>query len=265
MSEAPVLKAGWISVYVLKRAHRYRVSIVDAPTTDGWLIDDEQSVCIPASTDLAKLREEVDRRCQPPLSHAQAVALVAALRGHVLDRPVAGKYSAIELTDDKYATIWRRFFARWVDSLIFAPVGLAYYFGLSHWVPIPIRVLIFVVSCASFPVYSIWMHGRYGQTLGKMACKVKVLDKSERPLSLWQAVLRDIYNVALLPVYLAIDIPRIIQGVDIFTVENQTTIDSVLLYAGFVWFAIEVVVMLSNNKRRALHDFICGSVVVRWP
>jgi uncharacterized RDD family membrane protein YckC len=31
----------------------------------------------------------------------------------------------------------------------------------------------------------------------------------------------------------------------------------------FAWFVLELLTMLTNNKRRALHDFIAGSVVVR--
>jgi uncharacterized RDD family membrane protein YckC len=261
MSEARPRKAGWIAVYILKRGREYRVSLVDAPTSDGWTIDDEQSVCLEASTDLAKLKDEVDRRCQPPISRAQALALVAALRGHVLAQPAAGKYASIELSDEKYATLWRRFCARWVDGLIFLPLALTYLYAPLHSASMPIQVLAYVANCCAFPVYSIWMHGKYGQTIGKMACKVIVLDLSERPLSMKQAVLRNIFDVVVVPIELFVNIPLIIQGVDVFSHEN--TPDQILLYLGTAWFAIEVVTVLANRKRRALHDFIAASVVIR--
>lgn len=38
-----------------------------------------------------------------------------------------------------------------------------------------------------------------------------------------------------------------------------------IMYSTFGWFGLEVVTMLTNNKRRALHDFIAGSVVIRKP
>jgi uncharacterized RDD family membrane protein YckC len=38
-----------------------------------------------------------------------------------------------------------------------------------------------------------------------------------------------------------------------------------MVYAGGLWFLAEVVTMLTNEKRRALHDWIAGSVVVRVP
>ena len=109
------------------------------------------------------------------------------------------------------------------------------------------------------------MHGKLGQTLGKMSCKVIVLDVTEQPLTIRQAVLRDILGVVLLPIGLAIDIPRIVHGIDIYAPANVTTIDWIIMYSTFGWFVIEVGTMLTNNKRRALHDFIAGSVVIRKP
>ncbi len=127
------------------------------------------------------------------------------------------------------------------------------------------RMLVYFVSSSAFLVYSIWMHGKLGQTLGKMACKVIVLDVSEGPLSMKQAVLRDILSVVLLPIGLIIDLPRIAHGIDIYAATNLTTVDWIITYSTFGWFVIEVVTMVTNNKRRALHDFIASSIVIRRP
>jgi len=35
------------------------------------------------------------------------------------------------------------------------------------------------------------------------------------------------------------------------------------MYGSLVWFVAELVTMLTNAKRRAVHDFIARSVVVR--
>ncbi|HEV8000707.1 MAG TPA: RDD family protein [Planctomycetaceae bacterium] len=263
MSEPPAGKAGWIAVYILRRGRQYRVSLVDAPLADGWTIDDEQSVCLEASTDLGKLKEEVDRRCQPPLSRAQALAMVAALRGHVFDQSAAGTYSTVELSDEKYATLLRRFFARWIDGLIFLPLSLVYIHGFSQSQSVYVRVVACVIASSAALVYSIWMHGKYGQTLGKMACKVIVLDVSEQPLSMRQAVLRDIFGVVVWFIGLIIEIPRVIQGVNIFTIERVSAMDLIIWYASIAWFVSEVITVFANQKRRALHDFIAGSVVIR--
>jgi uncharacterized RDD family membrane protein YckC len=165
----------------------------------------------------------------------------------------------------KYSTFWPRFCAGFVDGLIFWPVGWVLSFAFSHSESVLLRIPVYIVSSSIFLAYSIWMHGKLGQTLGKMACKVVVLDISEQPLSMKQAVLRDILGVVLLPVGLAIDIPRIVHGVNVYAPASLTTVDWILAYSTFGWFAIEVVTMLTNNKRRALHDFIAGSIVIRRP
>jgi uncharacterized RDD family membrane protein YckC len=171
----------------------------------------------------------------------------------------------LSMIEYKYSTFAPRLAAGFIDGLIFWPVGWLFSFAFSHSTSAFIQVPIYIVSSSAFLVYSIWMHGKLGQTLGKMACKVVVLDVSERPLSMKQAVLRDILGVVLLPIGLAVDIPRIIHGVDIYAPTNITPIDWTIMYSTLGWFVIEVVTMLTNNKRRALHDFIAGSVVIRKP
>jgi len=40
-------------------------------------------------------------------------------------------------------------------------------------------------------------------------------------------------------------------------------INAVIALSGFIWFVIEIVTTLLSEKRRALHDHIAGTVVVR--
>ena len=44
---------------------------------------------------------------------------------------------------------------------------------------------------------------------------------------------------------------------------NLNTLQMVIAFAEFAWFVAEILTMLTNKKRRALHDFIAGTVVVR--
>src|SRR6516225_141697 len=99
------------------------------------------------------------------------------------------------MIEQKYSTFWPRFCAGLIDGLIFWPVGWLCSFAYSHSGSVFLQVPIYIINSSVFVAYSIWMHGRFGQTLGKMACKVIVLDVSERPLSMRQAALRDILDV----------------------------------------------------------------------
>jgi hypothetical protein len=59
------------------------------------------------------------------------------------------------------------------------------------------------------------MHGKFGQTLGKMVTHVKVLDVSEDLLTMWQAVRRDSVLLAFTIVCIFIDGQKILSGVNI--------------------------------------------------
>ena len=163
----------------------------------------------------------------------------------------------------KYSTFWPRFWAGMVDGLIFIPLPWIYNYTFAQFESNGLRVLLIVINSCAFVIYEIWMHARYGQTVGKMLCGVKVLDVSEKPLSLRQAILRDSFYLVLLPIGIIQDISRTLQGIDISKTTELTELDRILLYPTLIWGLIELVTMLTNRKRRALHDFIAGSVVVR--
>src|SRR5258708_39899612 len=111
--------------------------------------------------------------------------------------------------------------------------------------------------------YSIYLHGTYGQTIGKWLMKVQVLNIDETRLIMRQAFLRDSIGVSLAVVYLLFAIAPVFSGVSPRSREFGEHMPSLIWNVGLVTFALEVITMLTNAKRRALHDFIAGSVVVR--
>ena len=164
----------------------------------------------------------------------------------------------------KYQTFWPRFAASMIDGIILMP--LAYFAVLirnyAEFTP-PFLLLIWRVSYSMAPyTYSILLHGKYGQTVGKMITKVRVLDLSEEPLSMVQAIRRDIIPLVLTFIVLFMDSPRILSGKDILNVESYALSAAFMLIESG-WGLTELITMLISNKRRALHDFIARSVVVR--
>lgn len=94
---------------------------------------------------------------------------------------------------------------------------------------------------------------------------VKVMDVSEASIpSLKQAFLRDlgyiVLNVLSLSyfIYLVLAHEYVSGKVEVVSSSPGT----ILAFAGLGWFLLEVVTMLTNEKRRALHDLIAGTVVV---
>ena len=174
-----------------------------------------------------------------------------------------------EITEEnKYRTFWRRFWAHFLDGFVVgipALIGIIIVenagfegVGTSAYIELFLQV---VMLC-----YYIIMHARYGQTVGKMATGVKVLDRSEeRGISVLQATVRDIVpvvTVALSAVYLVV-YGTLLDDADVDGI--PALIQYATGYAILAWWVAEVVTMLFNRKRRAVHDFVARTVVVRVP
>jgi|RhiMethySRZTD1v2_1073278.scaffolds.fasta_scaffold547135_2 uncharacterized RDD family membrane protein YckC len=160
-----------------------------------------------------------------------------------------------------YRTFWPRFWAGIVDGIVFMPISYfdRWVYSNVHWNGV---LVIWFVFASSLPyLYNVLMHGKYGQTIGKMATKVKVVDVSLAKLSMRQAFLRDSVYIALTTGAVIIGIPGIIAGGNSYRNPN-TVSERILVYTSLAWFVVELVTMLTNSKRRAFHDFIAGSVVV---
>src|SRR5258707_1371735 len=147
-----------------------------------------------------------------------------ALNREIADRVQDGAKSAYaadaestDLAQRKYFTFWPRFWAGILDGLFLRPLDWIQTFIFAYTTSSSLRITTLVFCSIFGVVYSVWMHARFGQTLGKMVCRVIVLDVSERPLSLRQAILRDILSLTTLPILFVVEIPQVIRGVDVST------------------------------------------------
>jgi uncharacterized RDD family membrane protein YckC len=162
----------------------------------------------------------------------------------------------------KYSTGSKRFWACIIDGIIFFSLIL-----IGNWIfrePRHIYVEFawnaFLIFASS--LYVTILHYKFGQTFGKWVVGVQVLDVGEtRTLTLRQAILRDIFE------WILAIAGTIYYGCLIFRNNGEHSL--INDYAEFgntpfwIWTVIELVSMFTNRKRRALHDFIAGSVVVR--
>lgn len=169
------------------------------------------------------------------------------------------KDSRALLNRERYRTFWRRFGAALVDSLIIIPVAAAGVWSesLAEFSAVIINVAVgFAVSA-----YSVMLHWRYGKTIGKMATGVTVLSNSdETRITLRQAILRDSPLIAVETIYILLDIFYLVGGTSTVLVSS---VEAVLLWFPLFWYIAEFMTMLSNEKRRAIHDLIAGTVVVK--
>ena len=151
------------------------------------------------------------------------------------------------MEDHHYAGFWIRLFARAIDLiLILATFNLFYMVDqmgadAGLWAPSGfdnvfdfgfdrltaenvLRVAFFVL----FPVfYYVYLHGAYGQTFGKMALRIKVLNEDGTPLDYRRAFLRWLG-------YFLCDLT---------------------LNIGYLWAAFD-------PRKQGLHDKVCRTIVV---
>jgi uncharacterized RDD family membrane protein YckC len=162
----------------------------------------------------------------------------------------------------KYRTFWRRLIAGVIDGLLLAPIAWIDDTIYSSDPSTRLVVEWAIISHSAYWVYTVLMHGYYGQTVGKMITKVKVVDISESPISLRQAFLRDSVYAGFSTIELIL---FLIQKFFSGNVESSImgSLTTLIWFANSGWFLAEFVTMLTNEKRRALHDFIAGTVVVR--
>lgn len=171
-----------------------------------------------------------------------------------------------------YAGFAKRFGAGIVDMLTFIPFIIAFSF-FESW-SITMAIVGVVLSGFLFSGYTICFHYRFGATLGKMALGIKVTLPNGAKIGLKQALLRSSVDVAFSlflsvaqiiaithsnpEVYLnASWLERAEYTISLYPVW-YTTVDAV----SQIWYWSEFIVLLFNKRKRALHDFIAGTVVI---
>jgi len=161
--------------------------------------------------------------------------------------------------EQKYKTGGARFWAAMIDGLVFLPfifiekqliLPTDNKIGFILW-----QILFILISCG----YPVIMHAKYGQTLGKMVLNVKLVDLSEiESVTLRQAFMRDMVGI-IITVSGLIYFIFSLSSVQVITEHYDDFMQPWVFY----WLLIELVTMLSNPKRRAIHDFIARTVVVK--
>lgn len=173
----------------------------------------------------------------------------------------------------EYGGFWRRFGANTIDALVFFPVAIAAAFvmiTLNFWLILPIQILSGILGAA----YTTFMHAWYGATLGKMATGLSVRKTSLYPISWDEAVKRNSVDYVFLMItaignistFLVIPREELLRA-SIFDMSPllqhyQSPLFSVCQTFFGLWFWSEIVVLLFNEKKRAIHDLIAGTVVV---
>lgn len=163
---------------------------------------------------------------------------------------------------NRYNTLSGRFWAGIIDGIILLPIGLLDLYILDPNRPLSSVLIWMSFSYTSYFMYTIYFHWKTGQTIGKKIMKVKVMDVSEENgLTLKQAFLRDSVYMALQIAGMVLIFSNII-SLGAYSDVGIEPYNAYLSYLSLAWFLIEIITMFSNEKGRALHDMIAGTVVI---
>ena len=155
---------------------------------------------------------------------------------------------------NRYQTFGSRFLAAIIDSIfIFIVDGfIRNFFPLEKISDTNIGLLYDFI----FYAYSVIGHYKFGQTFGKKLTKVKVVryDDESRLLGFVGALKRDGIGILLTLIGYFLSLSH--------TEDSSNIGEELVATASFVWAFAEIITMLFNKKRRAVHDLIAGSVVI---
>ena len=185
-----------------------------------------------------------------------------------------GRMNFLPITSDGkrvYAGFWKRFCAAWIDVFALMPLVLAFIWlrGFDK----NLAILIAIPSTALFSMYNVYFNARFGGTPGKLAVGVRVTRPDGARIGWPEAWKRSAVGLAFAFLMLVFEVWALTQvsGTDYSTAPflkyevlqpHYPAWDTDVTILQQVWMWSEVVVLLFNRRKRALHDFIAGTVVI---
>jgi uncharacterized RDD family membrane protein YckC len=163
------------------------------------------------------------------------------------------------------AGFWVRVGASIIDSLIFIPIMVL---GFWNMYSLKSTTLLVLISLPGL-LYKPLMESFFGATLGKMSCKIKVINDEGKKLSLFNAYIRFFPFLLSAGVTLAGQIILFLspqfQSVKSWTQLSQAQQGSfldVIRYPVSILVLIDCVVVAFTFRKRALHDMMAESFCV---
>ena len=200
------------------------------------------------------------------------------------------------LASMRYASFWQRFGAAIVDGLVLVP--LTFVMSLFSITSSVAAVYMVVPLSLLQWAYCFFLHAFYGQTIGKRVMNIHVVNLDGTRISKITAFRRGVVDLifACLTVfsvfwsftqstpdaYHAIQAQRthevmhesttperppekVFKSQQLFVTTKMSAISRFFNLLAKIWAWAEVITVLFNAKRRAIHDFIAGTCVVHRP
>lgn len=172
----------------------------------------------------------------------------------------------------EYGGFWRRVGAMILDAIITLPLGILLFFLMSVT---PKAYLYYALPSVLFSVfYFVYLVTRYGGTPGKRIIGMRITMTDGSPITTRAAVLRYspffiLQALSMLSMILATSGPM--DGYDSMNfIEKMQAAqrgapgwNGILSAITYIWWIGTAITLAANRRKRAAHDFIAGTVVLR--
>lgn len=168
----------------------------------------------------------------------------------------------------EYAPFWRRFVALLVDGFIVGLLQDPWTFGWS--MSAAATVAAYSAIRATPVAYAVFMHACWGATIGKQTMGIELRAVTGGKIGWRHALMRSSVDIVLTAAHLSLAIAAWRGGVPLAEGTKPLLVgkalqpsDGILTWIGVAWALAELITMFANKERRALHDLIGGTIVVR--
>lgn len=173
-----------------------------------------------------------------------------------------------DLNSYVYVGFWVRVAVLIVDIICFLPVIFLYQFALSQSIETRNVLFLSLLYLLQYGLITM-MVVKFGGTPGRLFLQTRIIDSSGNNLSVAKAILRlslFLINTILFVVITQMAINNIPEEVLNIKqakefIKNYRNNSIWLSISGFIIFA-DVIFIVFNKKKRAIHDFISGSYVI---
>ena len=174
----------------------------------------------------------------------------------------------------KYAGFWVRLFSLIIDSIFFMFALFAIAFSIPFTFSLKAMGISFLIFSLLTWVIYLFLLTKYGGSPGKLLVGIKVLKLNGEHITFREAILRSIVDLLFAILFwiiwiYAINMAGNLNPEDLTFWKMSTYLKPYYphWHGNFewikdIWFWGELIVLLFNNKRRAIHDFIAGTIVV---
>lgn len=193
--------------------------------------------------------------------------MIKTMANHILPVTIPG------INESIYAGFWIRLAAMLLDFIILLPYTFIVLFVNDHGVHANYFTLTAGLLFQFW--FNIFLVKEFGGTPGKLIAGIRILKLDGSDVTWREAILRHIPAFSLTVFYTLVSVHALsIADQEYFeslhwmhkqpyVLGLTPVLFTVYSWTSTIWFYSELVVLLFNERRRALHDFIAGTVIVK--